>query len=725
MRRLLPLLLLISCSDDQQIINQDYGLTRSLLEKDVSSVDVRIIDWLRDEPVQVDASASQREEMERRQRCWQTQMFYCTPTGAPPGDDPTLYQQAMVIDVCDENGQPCESTDIADESCQWRVIDMGDCEEWLECDPTSDNVMINEDVPCVGTDQDGVEYTGVQDFVCQKGRIISFPCEPCDPESCDGQDNDCDTRVDEGRFLCNNGCEFSGTAYCFNGELVGCDAQAPFAEECNGLDDDCDGLIDEELVQQCETDCEAGVSLCVEGAWSNCTAKQPAPEECNGVDDNCDGFIDEGLQCACPPEMIGFLVPCMEDPLTCGQGFKTCECADEECSTTIMTECLAMCVWMPRPDEVCDPTTGMPIEEICNNFDDDCDGTIDEGLVAACYSGPEGTLGVGICSAGELYCKEGAWGSDVDGGFVVDVCAGEVNPLEEDLCTGNDDNCDGVIDKEMQETDILFIVDTSGSMDQYINAVQSALTLFSAHYSDDEVIQWALAVGPVNDIADQERLLLRTNLVPFDQFLLSLVGVQELDGGADEMLYDAIYLSIRNLAGALPAAVLSWTGDVSSSPAIPNWRINWRPDAHHVVIVFSDEQGQTYMNPGVTQQVLIDTAMAGDDLFIYSFSNRMYRGGAKGWEPVSVFGSWSELSRNSNQMFGKLMHILDETACGESEQGASRVVWKRFVPANKVDIKLEHVVPQGAVNNWIHLPTRQCIHPFMIESFPSQYNLNQ
>ena len=687
-------------------------MRRSVLSLDVSPPDVHIIDWSPADILPVDLGSSQREELEYRQRCWQSQMFYCTPTGAPPGDDPTLYQQEMIVDVCDENGEPCESVDIADASCQWVVVHMGDCEEWFECDPTSENVMIREDVPCASVNQDGEEYTGVQDFVCQKGRIISFPCEPCDPERCDGEDNDCDTRVDEGDYPCNNGCEHSGRAYCASGELVGCDAQEPFPEECNGGDDDCDGLVDEGLIQPCATDCEAGVSLCLDGDWSNCTAREPVPEECNGFDDNCDGFIDEGLQCACPPELLGFLVPCMEAPLTCGQGFKTCECADEECSTTQMTECLAMCVWLPQPEEVCDPVIGVAVAELCNNFDDDCDGDIDEGLTAACYTGPEGTVGVGACSAGELYCNAGSWGSDVNGEFVADVCSGEVTPIERDLCTGNDDNCDGVIDREIQETDILFIVDTSGSMSPYIRAVQRALSMFSAHYSDDEVIQWALAVGPVEGPRGGESLTLRSNLAPFPQFLASLGDIQNIDGGAKEMLYDALYLSIRNLVPLAIPMVIAWDEPgISSTPSIPNWEINWRPDAHHVVIIFSDEAGQSYTRPEVTQQGIIDTAMASDDLFIYSFSGRFERLGDDGWGPVSVFGGWSVLTSNALEMFGELMGILDETACGGGQQAMNHLDQDPYLPATRIEILYEYVVPEDYVNSWMHRNTLQCIHP--------------
>ena len=58
------------------------------------------------------------------------------------------------------------------------------------------------------------------------------------------------------------------------------------------------------------------------------------------------------------------------------------------------------------------------------------------GDFISCYTGPVGTLGVGICRAGTRTCGPSAtWG----------VCAGVVLPHPE-IANGIDDDCDGVID---------------------------------------------------------------------------------------------------------------------------------------------------------------------------------------------------------------------------------------------------------------------------------------
>ena len=80
----------------------------------------------------------------------------------------------------------------------------------------------------------------------------------------------------------------------------------------------------------------------------------------------------------------------------------------------------------------------LPVSESCNALDDDCDGYTDENtnnpnnpMSQFCaYSGPIGTVNVGICSAGLRTCGGGVWGT----------CSGEVPPQIE-VCNNLDDNC--------------------------------------------------------------------------------------------------------------------------------------------------------------------------------------------------------------------------------------------------------------------------------------------
>jgi hypothetical protein len=122
---------------------------------------------------------------------------------------------------------------------------------------------------------------------------------------------------------------------------------------------------------------------------------------------------------------------------------------------------------------------------------------------------------------------------------------------------------------------------------------------------------------------------------------------------------------------------MNWNGfDVGSDPGIDNWVVNWREDVHHVIIVFSDEHGQSYLNPETTQPLLQEWAGAADDLSIYTFSKNANQLNPPnfpiinqpGWEPVSVGGSWFQLTSNPQVMFDNLMDILEETACGGEDE---------------------------------------------------------
>ena len=90
------------------------------------------------------------------------------------------------------------------------------------------------------------------------------------------------------------------------------------------------------------------------------------------------------------------------------------------------------------------PCTGeiTPAPESCVTAgDDDCDGKVNEGCACApgatkaCYSGPAGTVGVGVCKAGVQTCNAD--------GSAYGPCAGEVLPGVEDCKTAADENCDG------------------------------------------------------------------------------------------------------------------------------------------------------------------------------------------------------------------------------------------------------------------------------------------
>jgi hypothetical protein len=82
----------------------------------------------------------------------------------------------------------------------------------------------------------------------------------------------------------------------------------------------------------------------------------------------------------------------------------------------------------------CNPGTGggatQGIYEICDNIDNDCDGSIDEGLSQGC--------GLGICSGGTQSCSAGSWGS----------CSTSYLSTTES-CNNLNDDCDDSVDENI------------------------------------------------------------------------------------------------------------------------------------------------------------------------------------------------------------------------------------------------------------------------------------
>ena len=63
----------------------------------------------------------------------------------------------------------------------------------------------------------------------------------------------------------------------------------------------------------------------------------------------------------------------------------------------------------------------------------------------------------------------------------------------QEVCDGADNDCDGEVDfgEEIRDTDILFVVDWSGSMDEEINAVRVALNQFAQQFSAEDAYNGA------------------------------------------------------------------------------------------------------------------------------------------------------------------------------------------------------------------------------------------
>ena len=195
-------------------------------------------------------------------------------------------------------------------------------------------------------------------------------------------------------------------------------------------------------------------------------------------------------------------------------------------------------------------------------------------------------------------------------------------------------------------------------------------------------MKWAFLRGPVGVAPSYqtERLELQQDLVGFSDFLASLSGMDASPGTmntAYEMLLDAIYLSVQNITSLLPIPIsnFQWTGlagvypndVIESAPPLQNFKVNWRPAADRIIIVFSDEYPQSFFEPKLgTGEV--ELALSGTpQLKLYTFSRTSNK---SSWEDLADAGNgkWYKLTNNPTEMYASLMEILDEICKGGSSE---------------------------------------------------------
>ncbi len=222
----------------------------------------------------------------------------------------------------------------------------------------------------------------------------------------------------------------------------------------------------------------AGVGICVAGTvtcdaagagWGPCTGEVvPLPQEdcATPVDDNCNGQANEG--CVCVP---GATQPCYDGPTgTAGVGI--CAAGTQTCAGD--GESWGACAGEVLP---------LPQEDCTTPVDDNCDGQVNgvsegcvcaPGTMSACYDGPAGTEGVGICAGGMHACSPD--------GRSFGPCTGEVLPLAKESCaTPADDNCNGKVNEGCMYSDCKSVLAANPGSASGLYQIQTGTGILTAY----------------------------------------------------------------------------------------------------------------------------------------------------------------------------------------------------------------------------------------------------
>ena len=238
---------------------------------------------------------------------------------------------------------------------------------------------------------------------CDDSEVLTYPGAN---EICDGLDNSCEGNIDEN----------PGTFWYYDGDTDGFGLVTDFLEQCNGVN---------HYVADA-TDCDDTDTL----------VNPSATEVCNLYDDNCDGAIDE-------PGSDGETLFYAD---TDGDG-----AGDPNVS---VSACLAPFDYVADSSDCddADAAVNTSAVEVCNGYDDNCDGVVDEGLTISVYPDSDGD-GFGLATGIDSSCPDAIPANFVTDDTDCDDGNVAIYPNAPEVCNSLDDDCDVSVDEDAMDAD--------------------------------------------------------------------------------------------------------------------------------------------------------------------------------------------------------------------------------------------------------------------------------